>query len=824
MIDSTYSTLPTYEEVYKEIYELDQAFAIQEKERFDIVSLDTENKRYEKLLEHRLKLFQSGCQLDNGRMKALEAASILSAADYSLHNANRLVYKSNRNRLISTLGYAQSDFVAKSSDISDENLLLLEDNILRFGKIKNESLLTKSVIKRRDWDLEPGEFMNYSKEFYNFISSTNQSYSKQPYFHKFELYKQQAYNWLRDTTPLPSNRDARISYIELERQKSLVNSLYGIMKYHGLKTIDLNNRGDKYRSRFIPHPVQEYMSYLFDLYLSLLIGKPRQIGATTFMGALAAQRTMLSKGFLFKFTAESLIKAQQIFFEKVRPFIDAYPFKPSTLSDQDGTKYVFGKKSGKEIRGSLSQIYIEAPSDTIIASGSPDLTIIEEIGNVDNLSAIIEDGRPTMFAYNTITKRLEVSRQLIGLGTGGSIKFPFKDEWKVAKEKFLEKDYSNILIPIFLDSYSKPGFNMDLYHKEKSIAYGKNNEKSKVKFHQTFPLDETDMFLSSNETIIPHQDILSQINRIKFTQGDKKIIPKYGYFEPIFDTTVKYGELSDVPYKIIGAKFVPCSMFDPRVTSVMMKEPEDGWENRYYQGADPIFSTTGHSKCASAIWDAFDVDNRIACIVNFRTMPKEDLRYNFLQPLLMGLYYNKKIRNLVEINAGAGLVGYYRDKGFGGNLVYKAKIPKMFHSGGNDIGIRKDGSNARFMAGRLLEIIEMYGDNINCEEFWNQLKTYVKFEYKSNNNSSTMSTYYSYKIENPRFDYDDVIDAVLYSYICWNSYEYLTPKKINDLETQEKNKEFEYIRDSNGTMILVDKTSKEYRKFMEEDSIEVINW
>ena len=150
MIDSNYSTLPTYEEVYKEIYELDQAYAIQEKERFDIVSLDTENKRYEKLLEHRLKLFQSGCQLDNGRMKALEAASILSAADYSLHDANRRVFKSNKNRLISSLGYAQSDFVAKSSDISDENLLLLEDNILRFGKIKNESLLTKSVIKRRD--------------------------------------------------------------------------------------------------------------------------------------------------------------------------------------------------------------------------------------------------------------------------------------------------------------------------------------------------------------------------------------------------------------------------------------------------------------------------------------------------------------------------------------------------------------------------------------------------------------------------------------------------------------------------------------------------
>ncbi len=816
-LDNNWDGIPTFDDVYKEIYELDQAFEILEKERYNVINLNLENQRYSNLLHQRLKMFQNGYPIDSGRMRCLEAANIISSDDYLLNATHYKVRESLKRAELSKYNIVQGLLSPQTTE-TVESLGILEDNVMRYGKTSESALITQSTIKRKDWALEDGEFMNYSDEFYNFITATNKSYSKQPYFHKFELYKQQAYNWLHESKPIPQSRQERLDYIALERQKSLVNSLYGISKYHSISAMDKENRGNKFKSSFRAYPAQEYMSYLFDLYLSLIIGKPRQIGATTFMGALAAQRTMLSKKFLFKFTAENLTKAQQIFFEKVRPFIDQHPFRPSLLSDQDGSKMIFGKRGeGKgNLSGSLSQIYIEAPYDTIIASGSPDLVIIDEIGNVDNLSAMMEDGRPTMFSYNPILERLEVTRQFIGLGTGGDIKNPFKDEWKVLKEAWNDKQYDKIIIPVFLDAYSKPGFTQSLYAKEKLYYYGKNKEESKIKFHQTFPLDEADMFLSSGETIIPKEDILYHLRRLKFTNEvhGKRIIPKYGYFEPVYNEGVKYGEDSDVPYQIIGANFIITTPEDPRVTSVMYKEPEAGWENRYFQGSDPIFATTGHSKCASAILDSHDPENRIACIVNFRTGSKEDVRYNFLQPLLMGLYYDKKMRNLVEINAGAGMVGYYQGKGFGFQLVRKAKIPKMFQSGGNDIGIRKDSNNAKFMAGKLLEFIELYGDVINCGEFWEQLKTYVKFEYR-NSNSNTMSTYSAYKVENPRYDYDDVIDAVLYAHICFSSYEYLTAKKEGTGENEKRGKMIQ-IRDKYGSLKLVDRASREYKHFVED--------
>lgn len=813
MIDRDYGNIPTYEEVYKEIYDADAAYEIREREKFNVQSLITENKRYSELIRHRLELFQSGITLDGGRMNGLTASKMINADDYAVQAASIRLHESMKRQQLRGHGIDLS-LMSPESSMNEKELITLEDYILRYGIASESSLLTRSKIKRKDWALEDGEFMNYSDEFYNWINSINGSFSKQAYFHKFELYKQQAYNWLNSSQPMPFDKDERLAYISLERQKSLTNSLYGLMKYFGLKNANLQNRGDKIRRSFKPHPVQEVLLYLFDLYLSFIVGKPRQIGCTTVMGAACCQRVVLSKGFLFKFTAENLVKAQQIFFSKIRPFLDQYPFKPSMISDETNGKFIFGYRAGKgDLRGSLSEIWVESPYDTIISSGTPDLVVVDEIGDVTNLSTIMEDGRPTMYIFNPDTQRLEVTNQFIGMGTGGNIKNQFKDEWKVLKESWMDRDYSKIVIPVFLDAYCKPGFNLNVYESEKKYYYGKNSEASKIEFHQTFPLSEADMFLSSGETIIPKEDIIGNINRIKFSSGEHRIIQKYGYFEPIFDTSRNYDAQSDIPHPIVGSKFVPTTPLDPRVTSVMYAEPEDGWVNRYFQGSDPIWANTGHSKCASAIWDAHDPKCRIACIVNFRTSPKEDIRYNFLQPLLMGMYYDKPtMRNLVEINAAAGMIGYYREKGFNRYLVMKNKIPKIFQSGGSDIGIRKDSNNARFMAGKLLEMIDMYGEGVQCDEFWHQLQTYTKFEYKANSSSSTMNTYFAYKVENPKFDYDDVIDAVLYSYICWLSYDYLEPKK-RETEDGKRRKVLKQVRNANGEIELVDVNSTGYRRF-----------
>ena len=93
----------------------------------------------------------------------------------------------------------------------------------------------------------------------------------------------------------------------------------------------------------------------------------------------------------------------------------------------------------------------------------------------------------------------------------------------------------------------------------------------------------------------------------------------------------------------------------------------------------------------------------------------------------------------------------------------------------------------------------MYSGNINSLDFWKQLKTYVKYEYKNSIQSSDLS--FAYRPENKKFDYDDVIDAIIYSYICYLCYEYLTPKKTSE-QGSKSNVQHRMTRDRQGNLIM----------------------
>lgn len=824
--DKYSSVVKTFDEVQKELLVEDEV--VVQKKNYDLLDNNYANTRYENLQSYRAKLYKKSVKLDSQRIISLRHSGHITEQDISAYVASRKVtqlYRGALLRLHSTNKESEADshieiitenpeerkrrtdIPTSSSNklildiVNDEDVLIYEDMLRRTNR--NTEFLGKKNIKVRDWKLEDGELMNYSNEFYNWINSINGSFKKQIGFYKFQLYKQQARQWLSQTANNPFNpfarEEERLAWLGLERAKMRSNTLYAVMTM--LKpNLALTRRKNLVQGYFKPHPVQELIMYLYDLYLCILCGKARQIGTSTILLAASLIRTMLNAGYLTKFTSEKKDKAEEIFKDKGITALSSFPnYMVPTIKSDDGLNLEFAVKTGKGKReGANSQFKIEAPYDSFINGGTPNESLIDEIGFVDNLSAIIEQGLTTLYYYNPETQRLELERQCFAWGTGGKMKAPMRNEWKATKERWLDKDFTGVFIPVFLDAWARPGFSLEFYEAQRKYYYAKNDEKSKVVFHQTYCLNEDDMFLTSSETVLPHDEINFHIGR---TENNTEKM--YGFFKPIYDMSKPLAEGSFVPYRIKGAEFVRTKQGSEVATAIVYTTPERGWVNRWFQGSDPIISSTGHSKNASAIWDAYNKEQRISAIVNFRTKPNEDVKYNYLQSYLMGRWYNPAPlphRHLIEINAGQYMIEWIKDVMLDGySLVSSKKLIKPFSQDVGGWGIRKDSRNARFIVYKLQELLEMYSGNINSLDFWKQLKTYVKYEYKNSIQSSDLS--FAYRPENKKFDYDDVIDAIIYSYICYLCYEYLTPKKTSE-QGSKSNVQHRMTRDRQGNLIM----------------------
>ena len=373
-------------------------------------------------------------------------------------------------------------------------------------------------------------------------------------------------------------------------------------------------------------------------------------------------------------------------------------------------------------------------------------------------------GLQTVYNLTATTTNTYVANGIVTHNTGGNMKKAgkeFETEFKAAMQAWKDRDFNYGIIPIFFDCFAKPGVNQEFYDKEKKVYYAKGPE-SAIQFHQHYPVSIDDMFLISSETIWPLDSINKQIKAIKSLPPLEK--PKYGHFVPLYDYGQPKSERSDVPYEISGAEFIAVEDGDPSATTIIFRHPEERWSNRYFQGTDPIYSETGHSLMASAIWDS--VDGTVSACMNYRT---RDYRYCYLQALLLGLYYdNKNCRNLVESNVGSGYNDYIDNKGFYRTLVPNNMLSKhMRIVSGQTMGINKKGNTGRFILNKLQELLEVYGKDIYIEEFFIQLKTYVR--------KTSREGHESFKVENAKYYYDDVIDSIVYAYICGQSFAHLNP-------------------------------------------------
>lgn len=618
----------------------------------------------------------------------------------------------------------------------------------------------KIDISAEDW--MPQSITEHTKDFIEWIDSVSfAGFSNRINYRKFNLFCQQAYQWLAENDSIANygDHDARENYKDQELYRCEVNTLYFLNKYLALKESTLVAGLRQYKAS----KAHEIIIYLFDCGYSFYLGKPRQIAATSTIGGCALKKTVFRRNHFIKFITENDKKGQEIFEDKIKyPFSELPIWMRDDLRNDSGTKLVLGYKDKKGDRsGTNSNIDVVPPTPTAISGGSPQIALVDEAGNIGILSDIIKDARPTSFWTNPVTGKIERKRQLIAWGTGGDMEKggkAFEREFMGALEDWKNRNFASGIIPIFFDWTTRMGIDKKFYEAEKNLAYSKTGptaEADRITFRQQYPSCVEDMFLTSTNTLVSQEYISDQIDRINKTKATMK--PQYGYFEPIYGME-EQREGSDVPYNIIGANFIPLEAGDKRVSVTIFQHPKHGWRNRYYMGTDPIASDTGLSNMAASIWDKYY--HTISAIVDYRS---NNYREVYLQTLLLSIYYDWEnqvgVKNLLEANIGIAFREYTDTKGRLDTLVLNTELPEAFQTGsGNVIGIDNKGIRNKMIIDNLYELILSFGNKIYLDIFFIQLKTFVSTATARGNETWGPANRKHYK--------DDTLFGSVYSYIC----------------------------------------------------------
>jgi hypothetical protein len=301
-----------------------------------------------------------------------------------------------------------------------------------------------------------------------------------------------------------------------------------------------------------------------------------------------------------------------------------------------------------------------------------------------------------------------------------------------------------------------------------------------------------DMFLSTAQTLVAVPKINLHLQRI-YDLDDK---PQWGYFEPIYDQS-RPMDGSGHPYKITGAEWMPVEdSTSPSATTVILKHPAKNWNNRYYQGTDPINSESGHSKMASAIWDA--QTNSFAGAMNWRVQDRTQV---FTQALLLGLYYNPGLgtRDLVEQNIGDDYVDFKTRMGYEKMLTPQAALPLYMQTNtAKWWGVNNRSQTNNKIINYLTQMLEVYSENIDIVHFWQQMKTFVEKPLIGKNSvgvANVTGRLSRYQAADLKRDFDDLIFACTYAYMNTQAHVKFVPQDMSTATGTGKKAIIRYVQD-----------------------------
>ena len=632
-------------------------------------------------------------------------------------------------------------------------------------------------------------------KFIEWINSINKNFASRTKYNRFEKYKKQSQEWLQDKLCNfeSDSRDIIVDTMTRERDRIDRNSLYFFDRYIVIKDGDAADgfiRPDQRHS----FEAQKILAYVFDSGLSFMLGKPRQIGSTAFLLPCGMKRTLVKEGYYVKFVCESDDKTQEIFADKLKfPFYQLPSWMQPEVANDRGNLLRFANRISKgRVTGLESKTQVIGPTRTAINGGSPNLVLIDEIGEIPILTEIMDEGRSALYFYDSLSGKWILKRQVCMWGTAGKTddaNSSYETIFKGILENFEKGDMGAGIIPLFFDLTSREGMDEKAYEEHKK-AYIVNKseaekEKSLISFRQKYPRDLDDMFSKNYDTMIPYGQINEHIDRVRIAEKGQ-----WGRFEPILDETRPMPPNFPVPFAIVGANWIPANDSELFTAPVYIrKHPVWGWKNRYYQGTDSIQGRSGHSKFASAVFDAYC--NDIPAMLNIRW---PEYKQCYVQSICLGLYFNTQ--ELVEINTAEEYVSLLESFGLHHRLILSTQLLPYLQLGGNMVGINKRSANAEHITNKLSEFLTAYANKVEIEEVFNQLKTFVK---------KTTKTGFTWEPAN-RYSWDDELDAICYAYIARLCFPYLTPLGNDESEEKRLIKRYRYTQD--WRLLLMTETEK----------------
>lgn len=685
-------------------------------------------------------------------------------------------------------GYIEGDATTEEADESFLDELPPEVNT-EGGDFEelNFDLDFEGPIEKKDW--VPRSTTEHTKKFIKWIDSINSGFQNMIKYEPFLKYCQQAQDWLDERTVMTdmATRGEKIEFIEQELDRMAANTLYALDKY--LYVSEGDEEGGK--MKYISKPVHKVMCFLIDCGYSFMMGKPRQIAATTTLGGCAVFRSILRKNYFIKFVAQNDEKVEEIFGDKMKnAFYELESWmKPTVSNDRDGL-LKFGRKKKKkgDSGGHNSSIKVQSPTVDAINGGAPNAVFVDEAGYIPVLTKMIKEARPTLFMRDKKTGELKLKRQIVIWGTGGEMDKAgkaYEEEFMALYDAWQNGDTSSGMIPVFFDWTTRPGMTQQFYDQEhKNYIAGLKGDRTSamgyeermVQFRQHYPSVVEDMFLTDQKTLLPITKINQRLSDIKNIPHSKR--PVEGFFEPIYDLSRPEDEESEIPYKVKGARFIPTEDGDPRASVVIYKHPDPNWRERYVQGTDPIQSDNGYSKMASVVMDRKLMT--VAACLNYRN---ENHKETFLQNMLLGLYYDQDVKKrgiheLVESNVGMAYFDFKDTKGFRHSLMYRTQLPVQFRGGTNIEGFDNRGVRKKAMVDKLYELFHYYGDRIHIPQIWTQLRTFICEFSEAGQEKWGVKDHRKYR--------DDLVDACGIAYIAHLSLDHYTPKEVGD------NKQLDY--------------------------------
>jgi hypothetical protein len=635
--------------------------------------------------------------------------------------------------------------------------------------------------------------LEYPKSFVRWIDSMNKGWRNMTQYKPFDLYVKQATQWTDEGDEILNYKikEEQEDYIVQEYVRCKENTLYFANKYGWLKEGDVSGGEMKYAA----WKAQQILLFLLDCGYNCMIGKARQIGFTTTMGLAAMKKINFNKSYFVKFITHHREKGEEIFRDKIRWGFGKIPewIREPVYNDSHSTLSLQEKSKKKgQTKGSYSRIEVATPAVDAINGGSPNLVMIDEIGLFELFGAMVREGRPTLFYFNPENQQMEMRRQLMCWGTGGEMDkggAVFESEFKAALEAWRKRNFKYGIIPLFFDAYARQGMNEKIYKDEKTFYYSKTGveaEKSKVQFHQHYPITLDDMFLRTSKTILPIAECNNYLNKIYNLPLENQ--PQYGYFEPIYDRNQPTQD-GVLPFKLIGSTFIPTDgMENERTTSVIFQHPPRGekWEYRWYQGTDPINSETGHSKMSSSIWDAYT--NTCASVVFWRI---REYKQCYLQCVLQGLYFDPLnqggAKELIESNIGDMYLSFQEMIGYDRRVVANGVLPPFLQgASGKWWGVSNKTNTAGHIANKIIEMVDSYASNIFIPWFFIQLKTFVEKDLRGG--STHRQT--RFQAADLKYDYDDVIFSMVYAYVNAQSHSRYEPRRIDKAEEGKRQTRF----------------------------------